>query len=214
MVEDTNNVQQEYVPVNRNDNTPDFKPYKPRYVSPVTVFLGAIGGMCLTVYALLRLLTEAVPIQSIVDLFKGYTGYELPLLIVGIVSLVLAIASEIRSRTKTPPAAWRVKNELIRSLQQYGLLDRDTSQWKGMFAVAPTGRYNRESMSFTLPFLLRHVNAQQFFDSIGDSLTGFARCQMAEVVSDNSRRLYNAKLILWYTDNPYGETTIEDMFEE
>lgn len=203
--------QQQYVPVQQEMR---FNPYKPRYISYVTIFLGAAGALFMIAHAIAWLFAEEIHIEPL----QPYLAMvpRPALLFSGIGLLVTAMLAEVNSRMKTPPATWRVKNELIRTLAQNGLLDiYDVSTWKGMFAVAPVGRYNREAQSFTIPFLLRHANARQFFDKIGDSISGFARCQSAVVEEDNSKRLYNCKLILWYTDNPYGEVSLEtDLFED
>lgn len=206
------NQERQYVPVDTTNGV-SYNPYKPRFISYFTMGFAAIGVLALLVFVSVKVFTEVLTLDAIVVLLTPCIPYETPMLIVGILGLTLAIVSEVRSRIKTPPATYRVKNELIRTLSQFGLLDiNDTSHWKGMFAVAPVGRFNREAQSFTLPFLLRHANAKQSFEKMGDAISGFARCHSAEVAEDNSRRMYNCKLILWYTDNPYGEVTMDDLF--
>ena len=204
--------EQQYVPVNQESH---YNPYKPRFISYFTIIFAIIAAVSLLGFGLIYLLTEVIPLDSLAALMSPYKVYERPLLTTCFASSVFAIGSEIYSRTKTPPATWKVKNELVRTLSQYGLLDiNDTTHWKGMFAVAPVGRYNRQAKSFTLPFLLRHAHAKESFEQMGNAISGFARCQSAEVLEDNSRRLYNCKLVLWYTDNPYGEISMDDMFED
>lgn len=200
--------EQQYVPVQQETH---YNPYKPRFVSYFTMVFGFLGAASLLVFGIIKLFGEILQFESLNALMAPYIAYETTFLVAGIILVILALASEIRSRTKTPPATWKVKNELIRTLSQYGLLDiNDTTHWKGMFAVAPVGRYNRTAQSFTLPFLLRHAHAKESFEKMGDAISGFARCYSAEVLEDNSRRLYNCKLVLWYTDNPYGEVDLEE----
>lgn len=207
--QERNNV--EYVPTTPSN----YNPYVPRFVSYFTLGFAAIALLSCAIAILVTLINDLVPIQSIVDLVSPVTPYIPFLFATAVVTLLLAIGSEVYSRLKTPPAAWRVKNELVRTLSQYGLLDtNNTDTWKGMFAVSPIGKYDKNAKMFTLPFLLRHANAKERFEQIGDSISGFARCLSAEVLEDNSKRLYNCKLVLWYTDNPYGEVDLENLFDE
>lgn len=202
------NDTQQYVPVDQNMN---YNPYKPRFISYFTMFLAGIGGVSLILFAILKLFTEYLTVDTIVNLLQPFIVYETPLLVIGIISLIAAIAFEIYSRIKTPPAAFRVKNELVRTLSQFGLVDiHNTNNWKGMFAVSPVGKFNKNAQSYTISFLLRHANARQALEKIEDAISGFARCQSAEIKEDNSKKLWNYQLILWYTDNPYGEVDLED----
>lgn len=180
------------------------KQWKPKLVSTYSVVVGGLGIISLALFAISTLL-EGMSLDAIPEFLLPLFQAKATCLVVGIVLIVIAIAIEAVSRLRTPPPTWRVKEELIRAMGDMGLLElNNMDRWQGKFAVAPVGRYNRQAKCFTVPFLLRNVNAtEDKFKSMEKSIAGFARSLDCSIEQDNSRRLYNFKLVLWY-DDPYS----------
>lgn len=186
------------------DTTANYKHWKPQLVSNATILFGGAGAICLAL-ALLSLFMQRQSMSYLHESFALLFSNMHLLTIVGISLIILAGASEAISRLRTPPPVWRVRQELIRALGDLGLLElNNTELWQGKFAVCPVGKWNRQARCFTVPFLLRNVNAtEEKFASIEKSIAGFSRSLDCSIEQDNSKRLYNFKLTLWYTPNPY-----------
>lgn len=204
-------------------NTRDQKPltnssvtgrqWKPKLVSTYTALVGGLGLITLTLFVLVELL-GSLELKSIPDYLLPIFDAQAQLLIAGILLILAAIGIEAFSRLRTPPPTWRVKEELIRAMGDMGLLElNNTERWQGRFSVAPLGHWNRQAKCFTVPFLLRNVNAtEDKFKTMEKSIAGFARSLDCSIEQDNSKRLWNFKLVLWY-DDPYSTIDTINPFE-
>ncbi|WP_124061588.1 hypothetical protein [Gordonibacter sp. Marseille-P4307] len=121
-------------------------------------------------------------------------------------SAIAAIAAELISRFRIPPATWRVKVELQRALIDLGLLDGDdTRRWRGVFWCAPFGKYSRQEKLYTLLFDCRTVKAKpETFKELEQCIAGFHRSQDAavEIYKRRGKRTCY-RLMLWYGTNSY-----------
>lgn len=186
--------------------------WKPKLVSDWTVIVGGIGLIALSLFLMLRAF-KALGITEIHEPFCHVASYEFECLIIGVLLFGLAITGEALSRFRImPPSKRRVQNELTRCLIQLGLLDgNNTQKWKGMFSVAPIGRWDTKTKRFSLPFLLRHAKAtDRQFETIEQSIASFAGCRDVAVEIDNTNRIWNMRLDLWYGDDPYEESLSHD----
>ena len=196
----TNNTDEQRL---ANSSTQQMKHWRPKLVSGHTVVFGGLGLLNLALFGLITVFN--MNDISIPDILTPITEHRTEYAIWGIFWILLAMAIETVSRLRTPPPVWRVKQELIRALGDMGLLElNNMDMWKGKFAVSPIGTWNKQAKCFTVPFLLRNVNAtEDKFKTMEKSIAGFARSLDCSIEQDNSKRLYNFKLILWY-DNPYA----------
>lgn len=180
------------------------KQWKPKLVSNYTAVFGGLGLIALALFFIAQLLGQ-LELKTTPTFANPLFLNQYLILGFGIFLIVIAVIGEAVSRLRTPPPTWRVKEELIRAMGDMGLLElNNMDRWQGKFAVCPVGRYNRQAKCFTVPFLLRNVNAtEDKFKTMEKSIAGFARSLDCSIEQDNSRRLYNFKLVLWY-DDPYS----------
>lgn len=180
------------------------KQWKPKLVSTYTALVGGLGLIALALFFLAQLLGN-LELKSIPDYLLPIFEAQPQLFIAGTALILVAVGIEAFSRLRTPPPTWRVKEELIRAMGDMGLLElNNMERWNGKFAVAPVGRWNRQAKCFTVSFLMRNVNAtEDKFKTMEKSIAGFARSLDCSIEQDNSKRLYNFRLILWYAD-PYS----------
>lgn len=186
--------------------------WKPKLVSDWSVAVGGIGLIALS----LSLLLQAFQILGATEIpapFCHVANHEFECLIIGVLLFGLAIAGEVFSRLRImPPSRRRVQNELTRCLIQLGLLDgNNTQKWKGMFSVSPIGKWDNKTKRFSLPFLLRHAKAtEKQFATIEQSIASFTGCHDAAIEIDNTNRIWNMRLDLWFGDDAYGESLSQD----
>lgn len=178
--------------------------WKPKLVSNYSALVGGLGLIALALF-LIAYLLKKLELTSIPEFAQPVFDNQSTFLLAGIALIIVAIIGEAISRLRTPPPTWRVKEELIRACGDMGLLElNNMERWQGKFSVSPVGRWNRQAKCFTVPFLLRNVNAtEEKFQTMEKSIAGFARSLDCNIELDNSKKLYNFKLILWYGD-PYS----------
>lgn len=179
------------------------KRWKPKLFSNYALIIGGAGVIFITLAAISLLLSK-FDLSSLPDYLKTLFTNDGSFFLLGGVLLLIAGLIETFSRLRTPPPTWRVREELIRAMGDLGLLElNDKARWQGKFSVAPIGKYNKHAKCFTVPFLLRNVNAtEDKFKSMEKSIAGFARSVDCTIEQDNTKKFYNFRLVLWYA-NPY-----------
>lgn len=121
---------------------------------------------------------------------------------------VLAVVTEVFSYLRFPPPTWRVKDELTAALVDVGILNPyDVDSWKGMYRVAPIGKFNWNAKSFELLFDVATVKANdERLKMLQENLpiAGFHRAQEVAIehhkTSKGNRVCF--KLIIWYSSRP------------
>lgn len=188
------------------------KQWKPKIVSDWAVLIGGIGLIALSL-SFVSFAIQTIWIGGVPDAFRPIINHQLEYLIIGIALFILAIVGEAVGRFRIePPAVWRVQNQLTRCLIQLGLLDgNNTQKWKGMFSVSPIGKWDAKTKRFSLPFLLRHAKAtEKQFATIEQSIASFTGCRDAAIEIDNTNRIWNMRLDLWFGDDAYSESLSQD----
>lgn len=192
--------------------------WKPKLVSPVTTAWALLAGVMWIAVALL--LVSSMTESSLGDLLKKYmepylgfvSAVALPL---AVAFTVAAVVSEVVSQLRVPPPRFRVVDQLTRALGDLGLLDLDhKDRWRGMYWVAPVGRWDRKTKAYSLLFDINTVKAtpELFQQKLLEAIAGFRGVQDVTIEPWKTKRGMRRcfKLTLWYGTNPY-EKTLDEM---
>lgn len=187
------------------------KRWRRRVLSPFTAIYLAISMFCGSM-ALLSLLLGGIGWPQVFNLwpfaaFKAVIAFSWhPLLFV--LFALLAAGTEVFSYLRFPPPVWRVKNELTAALVDVGILNPyDVESWRGVYHVAPFGKFNWGARSFELLFDVASVKANdERLKMLQENLpiAGFHRAQ--EVVIEHYKTAKGNrlcfKLTVWYSAAP------------
>ena len=188
--------------------------FKPRTTSPSAVALLLLGISLIAVHIALAIMPpEAVGlIKNVLYAVNvrelaadiAYNSFTL-----GIAFLAAAGASQLASMLRVPPPSWKIKQELALALISLGLLPRDRGRWKGVYWVAPFGKYDFRAKRYTLLFNVKNVKAtERKLEKIEGGTAGFAHSQYVAIEHARIEWMGNRrecmKLVIWYGTTPYG----------
>ena len=193
----------------RRQAQPEQRRWRPRQVPGLVAGLGMVGAI-LAVVSVLWIVFGDQAMESMKEVPAYLQDGTLVAIAIAIAVLCIVIAVAAMVVIYTRPTAFKVRQELIRSLIQLRLLDDDMTMWKGMFSVAPKGRYNRKAQCYSISFMLHNVNAkEQELMDLSQAIAGFARSRDCSIEMHPENRFYNFKLHLWYSRDSYAETLDE-----
>ena len=119
---------------------------------------------------------------------------------------VLAIAAELLSRYRFPPAFWRVRQDLESALVEIGILDPYLQKyWKTQLSTYFwNGRFDFRAKTYRLRFEIHSIKANdETFKALQDSLavSGFYHAEDVSVVPyrNNKNRFRGYELIISYS---------------
>lgn len=191
--------------------------WKPRQFSYFTMGFSVLAIVSLGAWVVAMMLGNP-DFEDVKDLFKFIEPVEEFLrawaLPAAVAFVIAAVAAELISRFRVPPVQWRVKQELVRALGDMGLLDLEhKDRWRGVLWVAPIGKWDKKTKSFSILFDIRTVKAKErIFTELSESIAGFRGSQDASIEpwKTNNGKRFCMKLTLWYGLNPY-ESKLEEM---
>lgn len=180
--------------------------WKPKLVSPVTTAWALLAGVMWMAVAwlLVSSVTESALVGLVEEYAEPYLGFVSALALpLAVTFTFAAVVSEAVSQFRVPPPRFRVVDQLTRALGDLGLLDLDhKDRWRGMYWVAPIGRWNRKAKTFSVLFDINTVKAtpEIFNQKLMEAIAGFRGVQEVSIehwrTKRGKRRCF--RLTLWY----------------